>query len=147
MWLESANISRSFSKNTPPLAEKQNSATNQRCWTRSSHDRSQSHTGQDSGTAHLRTSLSLFVLGEETPGQLLKRSSPEFAKLLAVGLGPLVSVLGGLVVDVRRGSGVVIRVFFHHLQLGFDGTNLCINTLNSRGNRKGNLLIQSKWVN
>lgn len=75
-----------------------------------------------------------------------ERSSPEFAKLLAVGLGPLVSVIGGLVVDVRRGSGIVIRVFFHHLQLGFDGTNLCINTLNSRGNRKGNLLIQSKWV-
>lgn len=69
-----------------------------------------------------------------------------------VGLGPLVSFIGGFVVDVRRWAGIVIWVFFHQLQLGFDGTDLCINALNPRGkgierNEKSiNLLIQSKWV-
>lgn len=81
----------------------------------------------------------------------MERSSPEFAELLVVGLGPFVSLIGGFVVDVRRWAGIVIWVFFHHLQLGFDGTNLCINT-NGRGKgierkeKSINLLIQSKWV-
>lgn len=136
---------RSFTvKRLLPLAEKQNSTTNQRCWTPSSHDILQSHTGQETWTAYLRTSHSLF--GSATLGQFLERSSPESAELLVVGLGPLVSLIRGLVVDVSRGSGIVIWVFFHHLQLGFNGTNLRINTLNSRGKKKGNLLIQFKWV-
>lgn len=138
------------SKKTPPLAEKQNSTTNRRSWTLSSHNTLQSHTGQETRAAYLRTSHS--PLSAETLGQLLERSSSEFAELLVVGLGPFVSLFRGFVVDVRRWAAIVIWVFFHHLQLGFDGTDLCINTLNSRGKgierkeKSINLLIQSKWV-
>lgn len=63
-----------------------------------------------------------------TLGQFLERSSPVFAKMLMVGLRPLFSFFRGFVIGVSRGSGIVIWVFFHHLQLCFDGTNLCINT-------------------
>lgn len=126
---------RSFTvKRLLPLAEKQNSTTNQRCWSPSSHDILQSHTGQETRTAYLRTSHSPF--GSATLGQFLERSSPESAELLVVGLGPLVSLIRGLVVDVSRGSGVVIWVFFHHLQLGFNGTNLRINTLKQQRKEK-----------
>ena len=56
-------------------------------------------------------------------------SSLEFAVWFVVGLGPFLGVLR-LVVEVWRGSRVLlVWVVVHHLKLGLDGPDLCIQAL------------------